>query len=297
LPPLSDEERDLAGRIRKHVKALAGDIGPRTIMGRYAGLVAAERYVADTLAGLGFKPVRHTFTVAGKEVANIEAVLPGTEDGIVVVGAHFDTVSYTPGADDNASAVAVMLELARLAGIAGSHEKTIRFVGFPNEEPPFFQTPDMGSRRYAAMCRKNGDILDAVIILESVGYYDDAPGSQRYPAPLSLVYPDTGDFIAFVGNLGSTGLTRTLTRLFREHAAFPSQGGALPGWLTGVGWSDHWSFWREGYDAVMVTDTALFRNPHYHTPGDRPETLDYELTARVAAGLWQVLRAVANNAD
>lgn len=297
LPELTDQERDLAGRIQEHVRVLASDIGPRTLVGRYDALMQAELYVSATLAGFGYEPRRQAFMVAGKEVANIEAILSGTGKGVIVVGAHFDTVSHSPGADDNASAVAVMLELARLARKSGPFAKTVRFVGFANEEPPFFQTRDMGSRRYAAYCKQNSDKLDAVIVLESVGYYDQRPGSQRYPAPLSLAYPDSGDFIAFVGNLGSTRLTRRLTKLFRENAAFPSQGGALPGWLTGVGWSDQWSFWREGYDAVMVTDTALFRNPHYHTLGDRPETLDYERTARVAAGLFRVLEIITRNSE
>lgn len=295
LPPITARELDLAGRIEAHVRTLAGDIGPRTIMaGRYGALRRAEDYIRDTLSGFGYDPSRQAFEVAGKEVANIEAVLPGGGGGAIVVGAHFDTVSHTPGADDNASAVAVMLEMARLARESGPYFKPVRFVGFTNEEPPFFQTPDMGSRRYAALCRTRKDRLDEVIVLESIGYYDDRPGSQRYPAPLSFVYPDTGDFIAFVGNLGSMGLTRRLTGLFRGLAAFPSQGGALPGWLTGVGWSDQWSFWREGYEAVMVTDTALFRNPNYHSPTDTPDTLDYERTARVASGLSKVLEAIAS---
>jgi Zn-dependent M28 family amino/carboxypeptidase len=261
--------------------------------GRHEALLRAEGYVFRTLTEYGYAPERQPFEAAGKRVANIEAALPGKGEGIVVVGAHFDTVSFSPGADDNASAVAVMLELAGLAREGGPYEKTLRFVGFTNEEPPFFRTPDMGSRRYAAKCARDKDRLDAVLVLESVGYYDEAPGSQRYPAPLSSFYPDTGDFIAFVGNLGSIGLTKKVAGLFRENAEFPSRGGALPGRLTGVGWSDHWAFWREGYDAVMVTDTAMFRNPNYHRPADTADTLDYERTARVAAGLMRVIEELA----
>jgi Zn-dependent M28 family amino/carboxypeptidase len=297
LPPLTDSRRDLADRLRRRVKHLADDVGPRTVMGRYEALLSAERYLADSLAAMGYEPKRQAFEVAGKEVANIEAVLPGRGRGTIVLGAHYDTVSHTRGADDNASAVAVLLELAGIAQNNGPFAKSIRFVGFVNEEPPFFQTRDMGSRRYASDLRRRGVGLDAVIVLESLGYFDDTPGSQRYPAPLSLVYPDTGDFIAFVGNLGSLGLTRKLTRLFREKAAFPSQGGALPGWLPGIGWSDHWSFWKEGYDAVMVTDTALFRNPNYHMMTDVPETLDYERMAVLAVGLAEVLESLAENKE
>lgn len=295
LPPLGEVEEELAANIRAHVTALAEDIGPRTVMaGRHPALLEAERYIGGKLRAFGYETRRQTFEVAGKEVANVEAVLPGRgEEGIIVVGAHYDTVSMSPGADDNASAVGVLLELARMARQLGPYAREVRFVAFTNEEPPFFMTSDMGSRRYAAECRKKREDLDAVIVLESIGYYDPRPGSQRYPAPLSALYPDTGDFIAFVGNLGSLNLTRKLAGLFRENAAFPSYGGSLPGWISGVSLSDHWAFWREGYDAVMVTDTAMFRNPHYHTPGDTAETLDYDRTARVAAGLMRVVEEVA----
>lgn len=296
-PPLTDRQKDLAGRLRERVKHLAGDIGPRTAVGRYEALMRAEHYVSRAFFDLGYEPVRQAFEVAGKEVANVEAVLPGQGRGTIVVGAHYDTVSHTPGADDNASAVALLLELAGIARKNGPFARSVRFVAFVNEEPPFFQTRDMGSRRYAADLRRRGVGLDAVVVLESVGYYGETPGSQRYPVPLSLFYPDTGDFIAFVGNLGSTGLTRKLTRLFREKAALPSQGGALPGWLPGIGWSDQWSFWKEGYDAVMVTDTALFRNPNYHRMTDVPETLDYERMAVLAEGLAEVLESLAEERE
>jgi Zn-dependent M28 family amino/carboxypeptidase len=130
-----------------------------------------------------------------------------------------------------------------------------------------------------------------------LGYYSDQPGSQRYPPPLGLFYPDRGNFIAFVGDLGARALVRKSIALFRKHAQFPSQGVAAPSFVPGVAWSDHWSFRDLGFPAIMVTDTAFNRYPHYHLPSDTPEKLDYERLARVTLGLASVLRGLANDND
>lgn len=208
---------------------------------------------------------------------------------MVVVGAHYDTCYDTPGADDNATGVAALLELARALREV-ELRRTLRLVAFVAEEPPHFGTDDMGSRRYAALCRERGDRVVAMLCLETLGYYSSAPGSQRYPAPLDLLYPDTGDFVAFVGNLRSRGLVRRAIGAFREAAVAPSEGIAAPALLPGIAWSDHWSFWREGFPAVMVTDTAPFRNPNYHGGADLPGSLDLERLALVVLGLERVLR-------
>ena len=196
------------------------------------------------------------------------------------------------GANDNASGVAVLLALAR----ALSPEKaarTLRFVAFANEEPPHFQNESMGSWAYALSCQQRGDDIVAMISLETMGYYSDEEDSQSYPFPMSAAYPSTGSFIGFVGNVASRHLVRRVVGSFREHAAFPSEGAALPSWIPGVGWSDHWSFWQAGYRAIMVTDTAPFRYPHYHTEQDTPDKLDYERLARVTLGLEKVIRELA----
>ncbi|MGH7605994.1 MAG: M20/M25/M40 family metallo-hydrolase, partial [Gemmatimonadales bacterium] len=197
-----------------------------------------------------------------------------------------------PGADDNASGVAGVLELARRFA-ATPQPRTVRFVFFPNEEPPSFASDDMGSRHYAAAARARGDRIVAMLSIESIGYYDTEEGSQRYPFPLNLAYPDVGDFIGFVSNLQSRGVLRRAIAAFRAHATIPTQGAAAPAWLAGVWWSDHWSFWREDYRAIMISDTAPYRNPFYHTPGDTLGTLDYGRMARVVDGLGHVLRALA----
>jgi Zn-dependent M28 family amino/carboxypeptidase len=230
-----------------------------------------------------------------RKVRNLSAEIPGSTkpEEIVIVGAHYDTVYDCPGADDNTSGVAALLELARL--LKDSHPaRTLRFVAFVNEEPPWFQTESMGSLVYAREAHRKHEKIVAAISLETIGMYSDRPGSQQYPEPMGLLYPDRGNFIGFVGNLSSRALVRNAIQVFRQSASIPSQGSAAPEFLSGVGWSDHWSFWQEGYPAVMVTDTAPFRNPNYHRPTDKPDTLDYASMARVVTGLQQVVTSLAN---
>jgi Zn-dependent M28 family amino/carboxypeptidase len=289
LPPLTGEQAALADELKRHVEALAGDIGERNLL-RYANLVAAVGWIEATMAELGYAVKRQEYQVNGKTCVNLAAEIPGADrpDEIVVVGAHYDSVVNCPGANDNGTGVAATLALAR-AMRDSKPPRTVRFVFFVNEEPPHFQTANMGSRVYARGCRQRGEKLTAMFSLETIGYYSDEPGSQHYPPPLGLLYPSTGNFIAFVGNYGSRDLVRQAVLSFRMNAAFPSEGGAPPGFLPGIGWSDHWAFWKEGYDAVMVTDTAPFRYPHYHRETDTPDKIDYERMARVVSGL----RAVA----
>jgi len=166
----------------------------------------------------------------------------------------------------------------------------IRLALFVNEEPPYFQNPGMGSLVYAQHLVASGEKVAAMFSLETLGYYSNQRGSQRYPAPLNLLYPDTGNFVAFVGMTGSRPLVRKSVALFRAHARFPSQGGSAPGWVSGIDWSDHWSFAQVGVPAVMVTDTAPFRYDYYHTPQDTPDRVDYARLARVVSGLAAMIR-------
>lgn len=296
LPAITPEEVALADELRRDVQTLAGEIGPRSPF-QHRKMGEAASYIIERLRAAGFAMHEEVPVPAGAQTPTIVVEVPGTTRAseIVIVGAHYDTFYETPGADDNASGVAGTLALAqRFAG--RPQARTLRFAIFVNEEPPHFWTPEMGSWVYAKACRARGDNVVAMWSLESIGFYSDAPGSQRYPTPLNLVYPSTGDFIAFVGNVGSRALVRDTVASFRRVAAFPSQGAALPGVLPGVGWSDHWSFWQEGYPALMVTCTAPYRNPNYHKVTDTPNTLDYERTARVVAGLERVLQELANPA-
>lgn len=294
LPLLTPEAISLRTRLQGHVKVLAGDIGERHLW-RHDALESAARYIEESWIGMGHAVASQRYVAHGRPVRNLEVELPGSAQPpeIVLVGAHYDTVAGSPGANDNASGVAALIEIARL--LAGSQvRRSVRFVAFVNEEPPLFYSPDMGSRVYARRAAERGERIVAMLSLETLGCYIAAPGSQRYPSPLyRLFYPDRGDFLAFVGNLGSRPLLRTVVEAFRRHTAFPSEGVAAPGWWGGVHWSDHWSFWREGYPALMVTDTALYRYRHYHTAGDTPDQLDYESLARVTAGLARVVAELA----
>ena len=217
----------------------------------------------------------------------------GRPGEIVVVGAHYDSVYGSPGANDNATGVAALLEMAR-SSKEWIPARTLRFVAFVNEEPPYFQTDNMGSRVYARRCRERGENITAMYSLETIGCYSDAENSQIYPFPFKLFYPTRGNFLGFVGNTSSRSLVRKSIRIFRENSAFPSEGIAAPGGLTGIGWSDQWSFWEEGYPGVMLTDTAIFRYKHYHKMADTPDKIDYERMARVVDGLTRLLADVCN---
>lgn len=291
LPALSAEEIRLAADLRRHVEAIASRehnvFHPRE-------LEAAANYVEAALAGFGYRVEAQHFAAATGEVRNIEVEVKGAAQAgeIVLVGAHYDSVAGAPGANDNGSGVAAVLELARLLKDVRP-ARTLRFVLFVNEEPPFFQTDAMGSRVYVRRARERGERFAAMFSIETIGYYSDRPGSQRYPFPLGLFYPTTGSFIAFVSNFASRPLLHEAIAAFRRRAAFPSEGVAAPAFIPGVDWSDHWSFWKEGWPAVMISDTALYRYPHYHAPGDTPDKVDYERLARVTVGLAAMLRDVA----
>ena len=292
-PPLSDEEHLIRDNLKRHVEMLAGEIGERNVWHPEA-LEAAALYIRKTLEDSGYEVQTQAFESGDMTVQNLEAELPGEgePEEIIILGAHYDSVAGTPGANDNGSGVAAMLEIARL--LAGNtYSRTIRFVAFANEEPPFFYSEAMGSRVYAARSRERGEVIKAMLALETIGYYSDEPGSQQYPIPFGLFYPDTGNFIGFVGNLSSRRLVRQAVGAFRASTPFPSEAVAAPGWMMGIHWSDHWSFWQEGYPAIMITDTALFRYQHYHAPTDTSEKIDYWSLARVTEGVANVVTELA----
>jgi Zn-dependent M28 family amino/carboxypeptidase len=293
LPALTGPEAESSSRMRAHVEMLAGRIGERNYL-RQRALDSAATYVHQAFASLGYTVTEHTYQAGGHRYRNIEAVLPGgaRASEIVLVGGHYDSVYETPGADDNASGMAAVLELARLLR-ATPRNRTIRFVGFVNEEPPFFFSDSMGSRQYARAARARGDDIVAMLSMETLGYYSDSTGTQKYPPILGWFYPDRGNYVGVVGNIGSRSLVHRVIREFRAHAQFPSAGAAAPTQLPGIAWSDHWSFWQEGYDAVMITDTAPFRNPNYHEISDVPTSLDYDRMARVVHGLVAVIASLA----
>lgn len=293
LPAQTPGERSAEEALRRHVRVLAGEIGERNLW-RPTALEAAAEYITSELRRSGLEVRPHPYDVLGTAVKNLEAERRGTAapEEIVVVGAHYDSIAGCPAANDNASGVAAMLEIARLLRDARCG-RTIRYVAFVNEEPPFFFTRNQGSVVYARRCRERRDRIVAMYSLETIGCYLDGPGTQQYPFPLGLFYPDVGNFIAFVGNLSSRRLVRRSIAAFRRHTPFPSEGAAAPGYLPGIFWSDHWAFWRQGYHALMVTDTAPFRYPHYHAAEDTADKIDYERMARVVVGLADVVREIA----
>lgn len=287
----------LAARLGRHVQRLAGEIGERNVY-RPAALDAAARHIETEWHDLGYAVRRQTYVARRIECANLEIVLPGRRwpDESLVVGAHYDTVPGSPGADDNASAVAALIEIARLLR-GHAPARTLRLVAFVNEEAPFFFWGEMGSRVYARAARRRGEVIRLMLSLEMLGYYRDEPGSQAYPPLFRRFHPDRGDFIAFVSDFRSARLMRRAARAFRAHSEFPLETTATFRWIPGVAWSDHLSFWRAGYPAFMCTDTAFYRNPCYHGAADTPETLDYARLATLTAGLAAMCRELADCAD
>lgn len=287
------EEAKLQVQLLRQVSAISGE---RNYL-KPERLEAAAQYIEAELRGMGYQIYRQAVPGKSGPVRNIEVRLDPAgvaerDKGLVVIGAHYDSAEGTPAANDNGSGVAVLLELARAyqgrraaPGFAG-----VRLVFYANEEPPYFETREMGSWVHAADLKARGEKVAAMYSLETMGAYYDAPGTQQFPVPgLSLLYPDRGNFIGFIGTTESRALIRTAVGAFRETRRFPSEGIAAPGFVTGVDWSDHWSYAQHGYTGVMVTDTAPFRYPHYHTAQDTPERINYVGLAKVTLGLREML--------
>ncbi len=293
LPPLSPQERSYREQMQRHLHVLAEQIGPRSTQEPQA-LERAARYLEEQLTAMGYRVQHQEFQADGVSCRNLEVERPGTTrpEQIVILGAHYDSVPGCPAANDNGSGVAALLALAWHFR-PSRPQKTLRFVFFVNEEPPYFQTELMGSLRYARRCKQRNEQIVAMLSLETMGYYRDEPGTQQYPPPFSLFYPSAGNFIGFVGNLGSRRLVARVVGAFRRHGRIPSEAAALPEMIAGVGWSDHWAFWQQGYPALMVTDTAPFRYPYYHTAQDTIDKVDLDRLARVVYGLQRVVEDLA----
>jgi Zn-dependent M28 family amino/carboxypeptidase len=290
--PASPLEKTTEANLAKHIKILAGDIGQRN---RLSSLKKARDYIADTMSGYGYKIERQDYSVGETTFANLQAELPGRTDPseIILVGAHYDSVCGSPGANDNGSGVATVLELAR-QNAGKLNARTIRFVFFGSEEPPFFSSSDMGSYHCAERCFQRKENIKGLLVMETLGYYTDKPGTQTYPCKFVPGYPTTGNFICFVGNMDSRPLIEKCVAIFRKTCNFPSEGVAAPNWVNGVDWSDQYWFWKRNYPALMITDTALYRYPYYHSLQDTPDKINYPCFARVVAGLSNVLHGIAS---
>jgi Zn-dependent M28 family amino/carboxypeptidase len=279
-------ESEIQGNLRAAVEFLSKVIGPRSYLQRES-LDRASEYIRNTLERYGYKVSLQKYDANGMTYHNIHTELKGghVPDKVLVAGAHYDTVSSTPGADDNASGIAVMLEIARLLSLRGSYT-TVRFVAFPLEEPPFFRSRFMGSYVYAESLKRKGEDVVGMICLESVGYFSDEPGSQFYPvAFFRWMYPDKGNFIALVSNMNSKNFLNSIKQGFKKGTRLPVESIATLSIIPGIDFSDHRSFWEFGINAIMVTDTAFYRNPNYHTAGDTHDTLDYTRMVEVVKGL------------
>lgn len=295
LPASTPELRELSGRLREHVTVLAGNIGSRSL-DRAENLEAASQYLAARLKPLVTAANTLQFEDVGADGGHAQNVIFNVngkhDDHLVVVGAHYDSIDSGPGANDNGSGVAAALELAaRFAAVPA--QRRVRFAFFVNEEPPYFKRAGMGSLVNADNSRRRGDPIVAMLSLETLGYYSEQADSQRYPFPIGLLYPTRGNFLGFVSDLGSRSLLREAIFEFRRAEPFPSEGAALPTTFPGIDWSDHWSFRRVNYPAIMLTDTALYRDPNYHRASDRPEQLNYDALARVTRGIEAIVRALA----
>ena len=293
LDPLDPYQARLRDNLKAQVEMLAGTIGERN-MQHLDALNKAADYIRQTLEAREYQVAEDTYEVNGQKLRILYTTLAGSKNPTrpFVVGAHYDSVTGSPGANDNASGVAAVLELARIlkTDIPG---RPIVLAFFPNEEPPYFQTKDMGSLRFAKGFHQGIERFHGMMSIETIGYYSDQPGSQKYPSFISSMYPSTGNFIGFVGDTKSREMVKTAIAEFRLKTHFPAEGASLPGAIEGIDWSDHWSFWQIGVPAIMVTDTAVFRYPHYHQAADTPDKLDYDRMARVVLGLKRVVLKLA----
>ena len=299
--PTSDELK-VAAQLQKDVQFLATEIGERNLF-RPGSMERTVTWLMMRFEETGYHPFIHEYLLQGAArnyqdgvSKNVITEIAGYEKNnpMIVIGAHYDSVFGSPGANDNASGIAVLLSLAEY--FSDKPQKfTILFVAFANEEPPFFQTSNMGSYAYARHLADRNENIKAMIALDGLGYFSDLKGSQHYPAPgIGLIYPKTANYIGFVTRLKDISLLRKVTAVFRNKATIPSEGAALPSIVPGTAWSDHWSFWQHGFSGILVTDTLLFRDDAYHTANDTPGRLDYERMARVAIGLRAVLKDLAN---
>lgn len=281
----------LSGRLERHVRFLSEDCHPRSV-GYPVNQEKALRYIEKELAGCGGEVKRLPFTAGERTYENVQVVFHGRKAERVVVGAHYDSCGETPGADDNASAVAGLLELVRMMqGV--KPECTVEFVFYANEEPPFFATEHMGSVHHAKSLVRDGVPVRAMVCLEMIGFFSDEPDSQSYPvAGMGLLFPDRGNFVAVVGNWGSFGLARGVQRKLSEY--LPTVRLNVPDVGLGLDLSDHRSYWAEGLPAVMVTDTAFFRNRSYHQATDTADVLDYRRMAGVVRGVYAAVTELAS---
>jgi Zn-dependent M28 family amino/carboxypeptidase len=291
---LTGDQLALQAALTARIEALSTTIGIRH-HNHGSSLSTAATHIQTSFEELGFKPFVQQFEFKGTPMHNIGVIIPGRNKAAkwVVAGAHYDTVPTTPGADDNASGVAALLELAKRLKDTNP-ERTICLCAYANEEHNGGAWENMGSYAHARSLKEQGIEVEGMISLEMLGYFSQEEGSQKYPFPFNLFYPTKGNFIGFVANTDSADFVRYCIEQFRLVATVPSEGTAAPEKFGDIGRSDHWAFWRHGWPAFMLTDTSNFRTPYVHTMQDTIDTLDLDSMTRVVVGIEAVILKLAN---
>ena len=280
-------------RLRAHVRALSVTFFPRDYT-HPENLDRVAAYARGALETAGGRVTEQEYTVFGKRYRNVIACFGPAGGERIVVGAHYDTAEQFPGADDNASGVAGLIELARLLGETSDLKLRVDLVAYTLEEPPFFRTAAMGSWVHAGSLKREGVGLRAMFSLEMIGYFSDAPKTQTFPHPLlGLFYPTRGNFIAVIGRVDQVKLARRVKSAMKGASDLDVRSMSGPTWIPGIDFSDHLGYWVHGYPALMVTDTSFYRNDRYHTERDTPETLDYARMAKVVQGVYQAVLALS----
>jgi Zn-dependent M28 family amino/carboxypeptidase len=281
------QKQMLMESLYKHVESLSVNIGERHLW-KEGSLNKTADYIESTLMAYGYAVWRQSYSCYSEGVSNLIAKKNGPDNGVVIIGAHYDTVPGTPGADDNASAVAGLLELARLHK-ESSNKKTLVFAAFANEEPPCFGSDHMGSMVYAKHLKDQKIPVEVMVSLEMIGFFSQEP-IQTYPLPgMSFFYPKTGDYIGVVGNFHSSKYVSFFKKGIRRHSSINAKSLTAPEFFGGINLSDNYSFWHHGYKAVMITDTSFFRNRNYHQETDTIDTLDFDRMTEVVKGLYYTL--------
>jgi len=272
-------------RLEAEVRELSEQIPPRD-QTHLNNLDQAAAYIHARLVETGGRVSDQPFTISGNTYRNVICSVGPESNERIIVGAHYDSYHGYPAADDNASGVAGLIELARLLSRT-SLPLQIDLVAFTLEEPPYFGTAHMGSVMHAQSLREHGISVKAMVSLEMIGYFSDAPDSQSFPISLlRAIYPSQGNFIAVVGSVGEGALVRRVKRAMSGSSTLPVYSIDAPRFVPGVDFSDHLSYWKAGYEALMITDTAFYRNHNYHTANDTSEKLDYRRMAMVVAGVY-----------
>lgn len=288
--PLEQQGIADVGNIRKELESdisyMSGTLGPRNAFS-YERLQKCAGWIKKRWESQGYVVKSQTFSIQGRDYENLEIEIKGqkTPAEIVVVSAQYDTLPDSPGANNNASGVAVLLQLSNLLKNY-SPDRTLRFVNFVNEEDPFFGTEWMGSLKYAENAYRRHENIKIMLSLDSIGIYKDEPGSQTLPFPFSFFYPERGNFLAFIGDFGSRTYMIQATKGFKKGSSFPIKAGVVPKWTKGAAWSDHSSFWKFGYPGMQITDTGAFRSPYHTTAEDTMEKIDIGALSRIVMGMY-----------